>query len=434
MGSSIIEVVIIFFLIIFNGALAFSEIAIIAARKSRLQYEKEVGNKGAEAALELANNPTDFLSTVQIGITMVGILAGVFGGATIANQLGAQISQVPLLAPYSDAIAIGTVVLVITYFTLVLGELAPKSLALTQPEVFAIRIGTPMRSLSRIASPLVRILSWSTKLVLSIFRVKSSPQTHVTESEIMLLIEQATHSGVLLEKEQEMMEGVLRLGDRRIDSMMIPRTEIQRIDLEASPDQIRQVYLNSPYSRLPVVNGRIDNLVGVVKIRNLMEQEISSQPVDIEQVMVEPVFVPENASSLMALDLMRAKQEHMAIVIDEFGGTQGLVSIIDILEGIVGEMPDPGFIDAPEIIQRADGSFLLDGMLPIDEFMDLFGIDHLPKDDRGNYQTISGFVMACLGRIPIAGDTFEWQGHLIEVVDMDGFRVDKVIVHHPAEQ
>ena len=428
----VVEVVIIFLLIIFNGVLALSEIAIITARKIKLQLEYEAGNQGAEAALELVNKPTDFLSTVQIGITTAGILAGVFGGATIANQLAARITQIPLLSPYSEAIAIGLVVLVITYFTLVLGELAPKSLALTRPEEIAIRVGIPMRSLAKITSPLVRVLSWSTKLVLSIFGVKPSSQTHVTESEILLLIEQGTRSGVLLEKEQEMMEGVLRLGDRRIDAMMIPRTEIQRIDLKDDPAEIRQTYLNSTYSRLPVVAGRLDNLVGVVKIRKLMEQELAGQPVDIEQAMIEPVFVPENASALMALDLMRAKQEHMAIVIDEFGGTQGLVSIIDILEGIVGKMPDPGFIGGPEIVQREDGSYLLDGMLPIDEFKELFGIDHLPLEDRGSYQTISGFVMACLGRIPVAGDTLEWQGHLIEVVDMDGFRVDKVIVHHPS--
>ena len=427
--SILLEAVIIFVLILLNGFLALAEIAIIASRKTRLQLAAGDGSRGAEAALELANHPTEFLSMVQIGITAVGILVGVFGGATLADHLAAQIALIPILSPYSGAIAVGVVVVLITYLTLVLGELAPKSLALTRPEEIAAQVGIPMLSMSKIASPLVRVLSRSTKLVLALLRVKPSSKSHITESEILLLIEQGTRSGVLLEAEQEMMEGVLRLGDRRIDAMMIPRIEIQHLNLEHTLEENRQICLDSVYSRLPVVDGRLDNLVGVVKVRDILTQELLGQPINIEQVMVEPVFVPENASAMMALDSLRENGEHLAIVIDEFGGTQGLVTLMDILEGIVGEIPFPGIREQPEIIQRGDGSYLLDGMLPIDQFKSLFNLGDLPGEDRGSFQTISGFVMACLGRIPAAGDTLEWQGYLIEVVDMDGFRVDKVIVH-----
>ena len=426
-GSIILEVVIIALLILLNGTLALAEISIVASRKSRLEQDSKEGSHGAEVALELANKPTKFLSTVQIGITLVGILAGVFGGATIASHISAQIAKMPYLSQYSDAIGIGIVVLVITYFTLVLGELVPKSLALTDPENYATKLSVPMRSVSKITSPLVSFLSFSTTFVLKMLRVKPAEESRITESEIVMLLEQGTQSGVLLEAEQEMMEGVLQLGDRRVDAMMIPRTEIVRLDLEDENETNRKIYLQTAHNRLPVERGRLDNIVGMVKVRDLMAQELAGEVADIEKVMLEPLFIPENSSAIFALELMREHQEHMAVVIDEFGGTQGLVTLVDILESIVGDFPVPGVLDTPEIVRREDGSYLLDGRLPIDEFKSLFELDTLPGEDRSHYQTMSGFMMTMLGKIPSTGEMVKCFGLVIEVVDMDGFRVDKVL-------
>ena len=435
MSSSILlESIIILCLILLNGSLALAEIAIIAARKTKLQNDAEVGVKGAQTALDLAENPTDFLSTVQIGITTVGILAGVFGGATITNHLAQLLAQIPVLEPYSQLFAVVTVVLVITYFTLVLGELAPKSYALTRPEEIAVRISSPMMVLSKITSPLVRFLSSSTRLVLSIFRVKPVTNEQVTESEILMLIEQGTLSGALLLQEQEMMEGVLELGDRRVDALMIPRTEIARLDLENSPEENRRIYLNAPYTHLPVEKGTLDQIVGVVNVQDLLVKEITGESIDLESMIEEPVFIPENASALMALNQMRTKKIRIAIVIDEFSGTQGLVTLFDIVEGVVGDLPSIGDDEPPEIVMQKDGSYLIDGLLPIDEFKELFALESLPGEERASFQTVSGFVMACLGRVPVIGDKVKWESVYLDVIELDGFRVNKVLVHPVAVQ
>lgn len=422
------EVILILLLILANGLLSMSEIAIISARKARLQQRANEGDEKARAALALATDPGDFLSTVQIGITLVGILTGVFGGATIATTVSGWLNAIPPLSPYSRAISVALVVVVITYLTLVLGELVPKRLALNRPEGIAAAVAGPMRLFSTLTSPLVRLLSFSTNLVLRSFGIKPTTDPPITEEEIQLLLEQGTRAGVFEAAEQEMVAGVFRLGDRRIGSLMIPRPEIVWLDLEDPPAINQRHIVESVHSRFPVAQGDLDNLQGIVQSKDLLARSLAGLPFDIEAVLHAPLFVPEGMPALRVLEMFRESRIHIALVIDEFGGLVGLATIRDIIEAIVGDFPHIGETGEPEAVQRDDGSWLMDGMLSVEEFMEIFALRSLPDEDRGLYQTLGGFVVTCLGRIPDAGDHFEWNGLRVEVVDMDGLRVDKVIV------
>jgi putative hemolysin len=428
MNSIALEVLILLALILVNGWLAMAEIAVVSARKTRLQQLSDRGNAKARLALDLATHPADFLSTVQVGITLVGILAGAFAGATIAESIAAKLESVPWLAPYSEAIGVFLVVLVVTYFSLVLGELVPKRLGLSHAERIAASAAVPMRYLSRLTSPLVRLLSWSTDFVLKIFGYKPPAESPVTEEEIKVLIDQGRRAGIFAEAEQDMVEAVFRLGDRSVGTLMTPRTEIVWLDLEDSPDETRRKIIESDHGRYPVARGRLDNLVGIVQAKDLLERAISGLDLDLQATMLQPLIVPESMPALNVLELFRQSRVHTALVIDEFGGLQGLVTIFDILESIVGDIPGEGEVVEPEVVRREDGSWLVDGKLPVDEFKELFRLSSLPDESRGYYQTLGGFVMSYLGRIPSATDHFEWGGLRFEVMDMDGFRVDKVLV------
>jgi putative hemolysin len=428
MNSIALEILILLALILINGLLAMSEIAVVSARKARLQQLSNQGDAKARAALDLANHPADFLSTVQIGITLVGILAGAFGGATIAENIAARLESIPRLAPYSEAIGVFLVVLVITYFSLVLGELVPKRLGLSNAERIAASAAAPMRTLSRLTSPLVLVLGWSTELVLKIFGYKPAAEAAISEEEIKVLIDQGRRAGVFAEAEQDMVEAVFRLGDRSAGTLMTPRTEIVWLDLDDPPDETRRKIIDSDHGRYPVARGSLDNLVGVVQAKDLLERSISGQTLDLQASMLQPLIVPESMPALKVLELFRQSRFHTALVIDEFGGLQGLVTIFDILESIVGDIPDEGELVEPEIVQREDGSWLVDGRLPVDEFKELFRLSGLPDESRGHYQTLGGFVMSYLGRIPTAADSFDWSGLHFEVMDMDGYRVDKVLI------
>jgi putative hemolysin len=428
MPSVSFEVLVVFLLIVINGIFAMSEIAVVSARKTRLQQWAEEGNAKARAALELANNPNQFLSTIQIGITLIGILAGAFGGATIARELAIILNNIPWLGPYSHSLSLGLVVLVITYVSLVVGELVPKRLALNNPEGVATVIATPMQLLSRIAYPAVHLLGLSTELLLRTLRVKPSTEPAVTEEEIRALIEQGTQAGMFEAAEQEMVERVFRLGDRRVSAVMTPRTEIVWLDREASAEEIRHTITTSVHSRFLVADGSLDNILGVVHAKDLLAHILSGQTLDVSATLQQPLYVPESMRALKALELFKQSATHIALVIDEYGGIQGLVTPTDILEAIVGDLPEAGEQIEPLAVQREDGSWLLDGMLPVDEFKDLFDLDDLPWEDQGIYQTLAGFVVMQLGRIPVVADYFEWEGLKIEVVDMDGNRVDKILV------
>jgi putative hemolysin len=428
MPSVMLEGLVVVLLIFVNGIFALSEIAVVSARKTRLRQWADEGNVRARAALELANNPNQFLATVQIGITLVGILAGAFGGATIANELSVILNDISWLAPYSHPLSLALVVVVIAYLSLIVGELVPKRLALNNPERLAMAIAAPMQVLSRVAYPAVHLLGLSTELLLRALGMRPSTEPLVTEEEIRALIEQGTQAGMFEEAEQEMVERVFRLGDRRVSAVMTPRTEIVWLDREASGLEIRRTITESAHSRFLVADGSLDNVLGVVHAKDLLAHILGEQVVNLEATLQQPLYVPESMRALKVLELFKQSGTHIALVIDEYGGIQGLVTPNDILEAIVGDLPEAGEQVEPLAVQREDGSWLLDGMLPVDEFKDLFDLGELPGEDQGIYQTLAGFVVMQLGRIPAATDYFVWEGLKIEVVDMDGNRVDKVLV------
>ena len=428
MPSVMLEGIVVVLLILVNGIFALSEIAVVSARKTRLRQWAEEGNAKARAALELANNPNQFLATIQIGITLIGILAGAFGGATIARELAVILSDITWLAPYGHPLSLALVVLVITYLSLIVGELVPKRLALNNPERLAMVIAAPMQVLSRVAYPAVHLLGLSTEFLLRALGMKPSTEPPVTEEEIRALIEQGTQAGMFEEAEQEMVERVFRLGDRRVSAVMTPRTEIVWLNREASAQEIRRTITESVHSRFLVADGSLDNVLGVVHAKDLLAHMLGEQVVNLEATLQQPLYVPESMRALKVLELFKQSGTHIALVIDEYGGIQGLVTPSDILEAIVGDLPEAGEEVEPLAVQRADGSWLLDGMLPVDEFKDLLDLGELPGEDQGIYQTLAGFVIMQLGRIPVAADYFVWEGFKIEVVDMDGNRVDKVLV------
>jgi len=428
MSFVLLEIVFVMLLIIANGLLAMSETAVISARKERLQHRANRGDIKARAALEVANAPNRFLSTVQIGITLVGILAGAFGGATIAEQLAARLSQIPLLTPYSEAIGLGIVVIGITYLSLVLGELVPKRLALHNPERIAAAVAIPMRSLSALLSPLIDLLGASTDVVLRVLGIRPSTEPPVTEEEIKVLIEQGTQAGVFAAMEQEMVVRAFRLGARRISALMTPRTEIVWLDLDDSPETIRDMITNSSHNLFPVGRGSLDYPLGVVLARDVLARSLVGQATDLKAFLQQPMFVPENMPAMKVLELFKQAGQPMALVIDEYGGTQGLVTHSDILDALVGDMLVATEPSEPHAVQRQDGSWLVDGMLPTDEIKEIFRLDQLPSEDRVGFQTVGGFMMSQMGCIPFEGQYFEWEGLRFEVMDMDGHRVDKVLV------
>ncbi|MHC5725611.1 MAG: hemolysin family protein [Nostoc sp.] len=428
MSSITFEILIILVLIIANGMFSMSEMAIVSARKVRLQQLANQGDAKARVALKLAESPNHFLSTVQVGISLIGILTGAFGGATIANRLAIYIKFVPLLAPYSEPISFGIAVLLITYFSLIVGELVPKRLALNNPEKIASIVAIPMQALAAIASPVVFLLSASTDLILRLLGITASTEPQVTEEEIKILIEQGTEAGTFEEAEQDMVERVFRLGDRPVSYLMTPRPDIVWLDLDDSAEENRQKMVNSAYSRYPISQGGLDNVLGVIPVTDLLARSFRGEPLDLTVGLRQPVFVPESTRGLKVLELFKQTITHMALVVDEYGVIQGLVTLNDIMSEIVGDVPSTDGQDQPQAVQREDGSWLLDGMLPVEEFLELFGMEEWQPDERGSYQTLGGFVITNLGRIPAAADYFEWQSMRIEVMDMDGNRVDKVLV------
>lgn len=419
-------------LVLINGILALAEFAIMSARKAHLKQLADKGEAKAQAALDLAENPGDFLSTVQVGITLVGVLAGAFGGATITGVLEEVFLQLPILAPYARTVALTIVVASITLLSLVLGELVPKRLALSRAEAYAVALAGPMRLLSRLVRPLVRLLSLLTNLVLRILRVTSTDEAPPSEAEIMVMLRQATRAGVFAEAEHEMVEGVFRLGDRRLGVLITPRTEIEWLDLDDSPQEHLEYILSSTRSHFPVGQGSLDNLRGTVSARmvltNVVETGMTAASFDLNEFVQPAVFAPENMPALQALDLLRNSPSPLLLVIDEFGGVQGLVTLSDLVESVVGDLTEDGELGDHSLVQREDGSMLIDGMVPIDELLEIFNLPDLPGYEQGLFETLGGFVMNFLGRIPAPGDRFDWNDLRFEVVDMDGLRVDKVLV------
>lgn len=416
------EILIIVLITLLNGLLAMTETAFVSARKARLQQMADEGNENARITLELTDDPNRFLSTTQIGISLIGILAGAFGGATIAESLASQIALVPALEPYAGTIGLVVVVLFTTYLSLVVGELVPKRLALRDPEGVATAIVPRLRFFARLTSPIIKVLSLSTELLLRLLGVKASDEPPVTAAEIEVLMQQGVDAGVFEETEQEMIEGVFGLADRRITAIMTPRTEIEWIDLDdALDDNLRKIAASS-HSRFPVGRGSLDNVQGIVRAKDMLNMTLTGKGLDLTPCVRETLFIPESATAAHALDLFKQSGKHMALVLDEHGGIEGLLTIYSLMDEIVGGL------EAPEATQRADGSWLLDGLLPIDDLKDVVEVKELPGEEEGHYETLGGFIMAHLGRIPRAADRFTHDGLSFEVMDMDGMRVDKVLV------
>ncbi|HEY9695583.1 MAG TPA: hemolysin family protein [Oculatellaceae cyanobacterium] len=426
--SPTIEILIILLLTIVSAIFVMSEMAIVSSRKVRLQNMANQGDAKANVALKLANDPNQFLATVQVGITLIIIVSGAFGEGTISKRLLPLLKNVPLLARYSDAIASTIAIMLITYLTLVIGELVPKRLALNNPERIAAALAIPMRMFAKVASPIVHILSASTDTVVRLIGIQPSTDPQVTEEEIKVLIEQGTEAGTFEEAEQDMVERVFRLGDRRISALMTPRPDIIWLDLEDSSEINRLKMLDSGHSRFPVCQGDLDHALGVIHVTDLLSRCLASQSLDLTVSLRQPLYVPESTRGLKVLELFKQTGTHIALVVDEYGVIQGLVTLNDILEEIVGDLPSIEQHEEPLIVQREDGSWLLDGMLSVEEFVELFEADEISAEQRGNYHTLGGFVIMQLGRIPTAADHFEWNGLRLEVMDMDGNRVDKVLV------
>lgn len=426
----LLEILIIGLLILSNGILAMAEMAIVSARKYRLQQRANMGDNPAKLALQLANSPTRFLSTVQVGITLVGILAGAFAGATLAEQLSASLAHIPVVAAYREAIAVGVVVLLITYLSLIFGELLPKRLALSRPEQIASRIAKPMHLLSIVAAPVIRILSFSTDFVYRLFRIPATAEEPISEAEVNLLMRHGTQVGIFEPQEQQIVARVFHLDDLRADAIMTPRHEVIWIDLNDPAERVCNLIQAHQHSQYPVAIEDLDQVQGVVKVKDLLAQLLCGQDMDIQEVVKPVPFVPENMSALQVLEQFKHYRSHIALVIDEFGGVQGLLTVNDLLETMVGDIP----LDEQEnesAVQREDGSWLVDGNFTTVEFKELFNIDVLPEEELRLFQTLGGFIMTMLQRVPKSGDQLEWSGFRMEVMDMDRRRVDKVLVYPP---
>lgn len=429
------NILIIAVLFYFNGIFAKYEIAMVSARKTRLQQRSDDGNRGAADALELLKDPNQqYLSTIQIMITMIDTLAGGIGGAMLANPLAEVLQKVSWLAPAADTVALIFVVVVITYFSIVLGELIPKRIAVSKPEDVVCQLSPAIRKLTRLMRPLTRLLSTSTNLGIKLLRIDTQAEPSITEDEIKVFIEQGRDIGLIEQTESDMFSGIFRLGDRRVDVLMTPRTDLEWIDIEDDQHTIISELMHSEYSRIPVGRGSLDDVLGMVNVKELIGIDLHSPNFHLTDYIREPMFVPENMQALKVFEQFRATGTHQALVIDEYGGVQGMVTLYDVLEAIVGEIPLDAEDQEQEVVQRADGSYLLDGMLPIDEIKELLDFDELPDEGRAGYQTLSGFVMNQLGSIPRVGQTFTWDTYQFEVVDMDGRRVDKVLVMRLPEE
>jgi putative hemolysin len=423
----VLEVLILLVLVLANGVFAMAEIAIVSARRARLQKMADDGDPGAAAALALAEEPNRFLSTVQIGITLIGTLSGAFGGAALAVPLAGLLARSPQLEPYSATLSFLIVVVLITYLALVLGELAPKRIGLSHAEAIGAAVARPMNVLSRLTAPLISLLDVSSTFVIRLVGIKPSQEPPVTEEEVLIMLEEGRQAGVFHPAEQDMVENVFRFADRRVSALMTPYTELVWLDVNDPPEKQRRLIMSSPYSCYPVADGSLDNLLGIACVRGMWQQLAAGEPVDLRAIARPPLYIPENAGALKLLSLFRVKGVQEALVVDEHGSTLGLVTLVDMLESLVGDLSEREWDDSSAIIPRDDGSWLVDGLLPIDEFVDFFGVDITPTDEQA-YQTMGGFVMHYLGRIPRAADSLVRDGLRYEVLDMDAMRVDKVLV------
>lgn len=418
-----VEIIIILGLILLNGLFSMAEIALVSARKARLEGKANKGDKKAKDALDLANNPDTFLSTVQIGITLIGLLTGIYSGERLKSGVVEFLNRFDSLKDYSDGMATFLILIVLTYFTLILGELLPKRLGLANPEKVAIFMARPMRIIGYITYPFIWFLSKSTNLLVNLFKIQSS-DNHVTEEEIKAIISEGTEQGTIDEVEQEIIERVFHLSDRNITSLMTHRSDIVWFDLYDNELSIKEKILKEPHSVYPICEGQIDHIKGIVSIKDLYTADDMTL---FKNIMRAPLYVPENNSAYQVLEKFKQSKTHAAFIIDEYGSLQGIITLNDILEAIVGDIPEPHGEDY-EILGRSDGSFLVDAQIPFYDFLVKFEKTEIMGDEEQEFDTLAGFILDQLERIPSTGDTLEWNGFKFEIIDMDAQRIDKILV------
>ena len=435
MTSLFAEGLVVLFLIGCNGLLSMAEIAVISSRKTKLNQMSQQGQPGAKIALALASAPTSFLASVQIGITLIGVIAGAFGGATMSEELATIIKTMVTpesqLAHYADPIAFGAVVVTITLLSLVIGELIPKRIGMNSPERIALAMAYPLSLLARFMTPLVRVLSFATDRTLIFLGITTGTRDEVTEEEVKLMIEQGTAAGVFEKVEESIMKRALRLGDRRVDELMTPRLKIVMLDLADSFEDSMRKMMASPHSYFPVYETNPDQVTGLISVKQLWQVLATGNRPDLRKMTLDPLFVMESTPSLKVLEMFKSSGKHLAIVIDEYGGTAGIITLIDVLEAIVGDIPDDEAKSEKSAVKRKDGTWLVEGMIGLQDMKDLFSFTSLPHEKDGGYQTLGGMIMMSVGRIPRETDVVLWQGWRFEVMDMDGRRVDKVLVTPP---
>ena len=422
----LIAIAVVLLLVVLNGLFAMTELAVVSSRKSRLQSRAERGDKGARAALKLSENPTHFLSAVQVGITLIGILAGAYGQATIAGELAKTFAKYPAIAEYSHVIATGIVVVVLTYFSLVLGELAPKRFAMIYPETIAGIVARPLSLMARAMHPFVSLLTFSTAGLLRIIGVKDDSGEAITQEEVETVLAEGANAGLIEPEEQSIIAEVMRLGDRPIRVAMTPRKDVYWISLADTEATLKTEIRSCPYSRIVVAEGMdIDEPAGIVHKKALLDRVLDGGALDLATLVVTPLYIPETTSVLKALELLKQTPHHMALVVNEFGALEGVVTAIDILEMIAGDFPESHDEDASKsILKREDGSWLVDGRADLDDLNKDLGLN---IDDDGGFHTAAGLVLQRLGHLPKEGETLSYGGYKIEIVDMDERRIDKLL-------
>ncbi|MBL9202422.1 MAG: HlyC/CorC family transporter [Opitutaceae bacterium] len=428
MNSVLLELTIIFALLLANGVFAMAEIAIVSARKARLRQLADGGDTRAGLALRLAESPNTFLATVQIGITLVGVVAAAFSGASLASPLAAWLREIAWLAPYADKAAFAIVVLLLTYFTLVIGELVPKRIGLGDPEGVARILAGPMHLLSRVGAPVVSLLGSSTDALLAAFRIKSEPEVKITEDEVRLLVKEGMRAGVFHPQEPAMIESVMAFDRMPVRDLMTPRSKIIWINAADAHETVWQRIVVSAHSVFPVYEGRRDNVLGLVTVKAIYANLAAGAPVNVRDLVTPALIVPESLSATALLEKFKATGKHVALATDEFGAISGLLSLHDIMESIVGELPSPSDRLRPRAVRRDDGSWIVDGMIEAAEFERLVVDFPLHGAAERDYQTFAGFIVKHLGHVPAEGESFSHHGYRVEIIDLDGHRVDKVLL------
>lgn len=423
------DIALLLFLILLNGVFAMSEIAVVSSRKARLQRLADDGSPGAQSALALHADPSTFLSTVQVGITSIGILSGAIGEAALADPLAVWLAQFALLEPYARGIALTIVVLGLTYFSVVVGELVPKRLGLLAPEGTASLIARPMNMLSRLTRPVVWLLSASSSLLLRMMGARRKEEPPVTDAEINVLMGQGAEAGIFHQSEQEIVSNVLRLDEQRLGAIMTHRTDIYLIDLDDPEDEIRRLIAESPYERIVVCRDGLDHVAGILRTSDLLKPVLAGDPLNIEAALRAPLYVPDSVSTTQLLESFRKARMQFALIVDEYGDLEGLVTLTDVLTSIVGDLPSYDSPDEQDVVEREDGSWLVDGSVTIERLKSVLAFDDdLPGEEENAFNTLGGFVMHMLGHIPAVADHFDWKNWRFEVMDMDRNRVDKMLI------